>query len=90
MPSSTRYSGRSVTGSPPLSFPSSTYSISHGTTVGSQKLNIVTRVAIEGRAERGAKGAGIKMYLKVGIVVASLLAVRSNSGFARTDFAPFG
>ncbi|RDX56450.1 hypothetical protein OH76DRAFT_1509070 [Lentinus brumalis] len=67
MPSSTRYSGRSVTGSPPLSFPSSTYSISHGTTVGSQKLNIVTRVAIEGRAERGAKGAGIKMYMKISL-----------------------
>ncbi|KAI0723934.1 hypothetical protein C8T65DRAFT_825063 [Cerioporus squamosus] len=67
MPSSTRYSGRSVTGSPPLSFPSSAYSISHGTTVGAQKLNIVTRVAIEGRAERGAKGAEIKMYLKISL-----------------------
>ncbi|RPD66439.1 hypothetical protein L226DRAFT_479092 [Lentinus tigrinus ALCF2SS1-7] len=67
MPSSTRFSGRSVTDSPPLSFPSSAYSISHGTTVGAQKLNIVTRVAIEGRAERGAKGADIKMYLKISL-----------------------
>ena len=40
-------------------------SLSHVTAVGQQKLNIVTRVAIEGRAERGANGANIKMYLKV-------------------------
>ena len=30
-----------------------------------QKLNVVTRVAIEGWAKQGEDGAGIKMYLKV-------------------------
>jgi len=30
-----------------------------------QKLNVVTRVAIEGKVKRGQKGASIRMYLKV-------------------------
>lgn len=30
-----------------------------------QKLNVVTRLAIEGKAKQGAEGVGIKMYLKV-------------------------
>ncbi|KAI1794647.1 hypothetical protein LXA43DRAFT_940530 [Ganoderma leucocontextum] len=68
MPSSTRYSRSSVSGSPPLSTPS----LSHATTVGQQKLNIVTRVAIEGRAERGANGAAIKMYLKISLPLDSI------------------
>ncbi|KAI0748562.1 hypothetical protein C8Q80DRAFT_1172509 [Daedaleopsis nitida] len=67
MPSSTRYSRPSISGSlsPPLSTP--TYSVSHGTAVGQQKLNIVTRVAIEGRAERGENGAPLKVYLKISL-----------------------
>lgn len=32
---------------------------------GQQKLNVVTRVAIEGKVKRGQKGASIRMYLKV-------------------------
>lgn len=63
MPSSTRYRRQSTPGSPPLS--TAAYSVSHATTVGQSKLNIVTRLAIEGRAERGANGAAIKIYLKV-------------------------
>jgi hypothetical protein len=31
-----------------------------------QKLNVVTRVAIEGKARQGQDGASMKMYLKVG------------------------
>jgi hypothetical protein len=30
-----------------------------------QKLNVVTRVAIEGKARQGQDGASVKMYLKV-------------------------
>ena len=37
-----------------------------------QKLNVVTRVAIEGWAKQGEDGAGIKMYLKVRIASVSL------------------
>ena len=62
MPTSTRYSRPSISSSPPLS---SAYSVSHATAIAQQKLNVVTRLAIEGRAERGANGAGIHMYLKV-------------------------
>ncbi|KAM5532098.1 hypothetical protein V8D89_014262 [Ganoderma adspersum] len=69
MPASTRYSRPSISGSPPLSF---SPSLSHATTVGQQKLNIVTRVAIEGRAERGANGAAIKMYLKISLPLDSI------------------
>ncbi|KAI8989730.1 hypothetical protein BD414DRAFT_570325 [Trametes punicea] len=65
MPTSTRYSVPSVSGSPPLS--SIGYSTSHATTAGQQKLHVVSRLAIEGRAERGANGAAIKMYLKINL-----------------------
>jgi hypothetical protein len=34
-----------------------------------QKLNVVTRVAIEGKARQGQDGAAVKMYLKVGFSV---------------------
>ncbi|TBU42065.1 hypothetical protein BD309DRAFT_1081657 [Dichomitus squalens] len=68
MPSSTRYSSQSLSGSPPLS----AYSVSHATALGPQKLNVVTRVAIEGRAERGANGASIKMYLKISLPLDSV------------------
>ncbi len=73
MPASTRYSRSSISGSPPLSF---SPSISHTTTVGPQKLNIVTRVVIEGRAERGANGAAIKMYLKVSNTQPATVCIR--------------
>lgn len=33
--------------------------------MGQQKLNVVTRVAMEGRAKQDQDGAAIKMYLKV-------------------------
>lgn len=66
MPPSSRH-GRTTTSSPPLS----TYS----TTTGNQhKLNVVTRLAIEGKATRGTEGktdgASIKMFLKVSICYA--------------------
>ena len=32
---------------------------------GALKLNVVTRVAIEGKAKRGQDGASIRMFLKV-------------------------
>ncbi|KAI0362449.1 hypothetical protein OH77DRAFT_1467190 [Trametes cingulata] len=70
MPSSTRYGRQSISGSPPLS--TTAYSVSHATTVGQQKLNVVTRLAIEGRAERGANGAAIKMYLKISLPLESV------------------
>lgn len=28
-------------------------------------MNVVTRLAVEGKAKQGEKGAGIRMYLKV-------------------------
>ncbi|KAF8205761.1 hypothetical protein K438DRAFT_1964180 [Mycena galopus ATCC 62051] len=34
-----------------------------------QKLNVVTRVAIEGKARTGQDGAGIKMYLKISVPI---------------------
>ncbi|PIL24265.1 hypothetical protein GSI_14018 [Ganoderma sinense ZZ0214-1] len=69
MPASTRYSRPSISGSPPLSF---SPTLSHATAVGQQKLNIVMRVVIEGRAERGANGAAIKMYLKISLPLDSI------------------
>ncbi|KAI0372964.1 hypothetical protein BV20DRAFT_938919 [Pilatotrama ljubarskyi] len=70
MPSSTRYGRQSISGSPLLS--TTAYSTSHATTVGQQKLNVVTRLAIEGRAERGANGAAIKIYLKISLPLESV------------------
>ncbi|KAI0636674.1 hypothetical protein C8Q77DRAFT_1049373 [Trametes polyzona] len=70
MPSSMRYRRQSAPGSPPLS--TIAYSTSHATTVGQQKLNVVTRLAIEGRAERGADGAAIKVYLKISLPLDSI------------------
>ncbi len=46
----------------PTSFSTSSYS---PTINSAQKLNIVTRVAIEGKANRDKDTANIKMYLKV-------------------------
>ncbi|CAL1705672.1 unnamed protein product [Somion occarium] len=68
MPASSRY-GR-TTSSPPLS---SAYST---TTANQQRLNVVTRLAIEGKATRGSEGktdgAAIKMYLKLAIPLESV------------------
>lgn len=33
--------------------------------IGQQKLNVITRVAIEGKAKQGQDGASIRMFLKV-------------------------
>ncbi|KAJ6502109.1 hypothetical protein C8R45DRAFT_1070652 [Mycena sanguinolenta] len=54
--------------------PSSGTAYSPTVTSGSQaqKLNIVTRVAIEGKAKHGDDGAGIKMYLKISLPVDSV------------------
>ncbi|KAI0647363.1 hypothetical protein C8Q79DRAFT_908570 [Trametes meyenii] len=69
MPLSTRSSRPYTSSSPPLS---TAYSVSHATTVGQPKLNVVTRLAIEGRAERGANGAAIRMYLKISLPLESI------------------
>lgn len=58
MPSSSRHT-RTV--SPPLT----TASYSNATAIGQQKLNVVTRLAIEGKSKKDWDGASIKMYLKV-------------------------
>ncbi|KAK0463655.1 uncharacterized protein EV420DRAFT_1303436 [Desarmillaria tabescens] len=50
----------------PTSFSASSYS---PTVNGAQKLNIVTRVAIEGKANRDKDVANIKMYLKMSVPV---------------------
>ncbi|KAK0211173.1 hypothetical protein DFS33DRAFT_1297944 [Desarmillaria ectypa] len=56
--------GKRVTS--PTSFSTSNYS----TTInGTQKLNIVTRIAIEGKANRDKDVANIKMYLKMSVPV---------------------
>ncbi|KAG7448224.1 uncharacterized protein BT62DRAFT_966126 [Guyanagaster necrorhizus] len=54
--------GRRVTS--PTSFSTSSYS---PTITGAQKLNVVTRVTIEGKAHRDKDAANIKMYLKMSI-----------------------
>ncbi|KAJ7085710.1 hypothetical protein B0H15DRAFT_887406 [Mycena belliarum] len=38
-----------------------------------QKLNVVTRVAIEGKAKQGQDGAGIRMYLKISLPLDSIV-----------------
>jgi hypothetical protein len=47
--------------------PSSTSSYAPTVTSTGQalKLNVVTRIAIEGKAKQGEEGASIKMYMKV-------------------------
>lgn len=47
--------------SPPLSVAGS----SQFTTTPQPKLNVVTRLALEGKAKQGGDGATIRMYLKV-------------------------
>lgn len=43
-----------------------------------QKINVVTRVAIEGRAKQGQDGASIKMYLKVRYSFLAISITRTN------------
>ncbi|KAH9945847.1 uncharacterized protein BXZ73DRAFT_86103 [Epithele typhae] len=70
MPSLPRYSRQSRSGSPTVSSPA--YSVSHATALGPQKLNIVTRVAIEGAAERGKNNVTIRMYMRISLPVDSV------------------
>jgi len=49
--------------SPPLSTVGSSHTFT--ATAQQQKLNVVTRLAIEGKAKEGQDGVAIKMYLKV-------------------------
>ncbi|KAF9261403.1 hypothetical protein L218DRAFT_930902 [Marasmius fiardii PR-910] len=60
--------------SPPLSAaPSTGYASSTTAGVGGgTKLNIVTRVAIEGKAKPGRDGAGVNMYLKLSVPLDSV------------------
>ncbi|KZT69808.1 hypothetical protein DAEQUDRAFT_241238 [Daedalea quercina L-15889] len=75
MPSSSRHT-RTV--SPPLT----TASYSNATTMGQQKLNVVTRLAIEGKSKKGWDGASIKMYLKISLPLDTV-----NSGASIPLFA---
>ncbi|KAJ7709449.1 hypothetical protein B0H17DRAFT_227028 [Mycena rosella] len=53
--------------------PSSATAYSPTVTQGApQKLNVVTRVAIEGKAKHGQDGAGIRMYLKISLPLDSV------------------
>lgn len=50
-------------------------SLSYSTTITpghQQKLNVVTRVAVEGKARRGQDGASVKMYLKISLPLDSI------------------
>ncbi|CCM03619.1 uncharacterized protein FIBRA_05763 [Fibroporia radiculosa] len=51
------------TASPPLT----STSYSNALTAVQQKLNVVTRLAIEGKSKKGWDGAAIKMYLKISL-----------------------
>ncbi|KAJ6525444.1 hypothetical protein DFH09DRAFT_1416455 [Mycena vulgaris] len=52
--------------------PSSAYSPTVTQGAHPQKLNVVTRVAIEGKAKNGQDGAGIRMYLKISLPLDSV------------------
>ncbi|KII88137.1 hypothetical protein PLICRDRAFT_91911 [Plicaturopsis crispa FD-325 SS-3] len=53
--------------------PSLSASSSHALTINQQqKLNVVTRLAIEGQAKQGKDGANIKMYLKLSLPMDSV------------------
>lgn len=45
----------------------STYSPTVTNGIHTPKLNVVTRIAIEGKAKRGQDGASVRMFLKVAI-----------------------
>ncbi|KAK7467512.1 60S acidic ribosomal protein P1 [Stygiomarasmius scandens] len=57
--------------SPPIS-QSTSYSPTVTPYSNSTKLNVVTRVAIEGKAKQGKDGANIKMYLKISVPLDSV------------------
>jgi hypothetical protein len=54
--------------SPPLSANASSQTFT--ATAQQPKLNVVTRLAIEGKAKQGQDGIAIKMYLKVCVFIA--------------------
>ncbi|KAJ6490610.1 hypothetical protein C8R47DRAFT_1045391 [Mycena vitilis] len=54
--------------------PSSAYSPTVTQNANTSKLNVVTRVAIEGKAKHGDDGASIKMYLKISLPTDSVTA----------------
>lgn len=56
----------------PSSPPFSTTGSSQVTTTHQPKLNVVTRLAIEGKARQGHDGASVKMYLKLSIPMDSV------------------
>ncbi|KIJ16973.1 hypothetical protein PAXINDRAFT_39161, partial [Paxillus involutus ATCC 200175] len=62
------HSRHTRTSSPPLS----TTGSSQFTTTQQPKLNVVTRLAIEGKAKQGHDGAAVKMYLKLSIPMDSV------------------
>ncbi|KAI3619460.1 replication factor-a protein 1 [Moniliophthora roreri] len=63
-PSRPRSGGR--TASPPLSV-AATSTVTPYSSNQPMKMNVVTRVAIEGKAKQGLDGAGVKMYLKLSV-----------------------
>ncbi|KAI6028572.1 hypothetical protein F5J12DRAFT_763443 [Pisolithus orientalis] len=69
--------------SPPLS----TTGSSQVTTTHQPKLNVVTRLAIEGKARHGEDGASIRMYLKVNIPLCPSLWTSVSSGSTIPLFA---
>lgn len=54
------HSVRNGTVSPPL-----TSTGSYSTTTAGQKLNVVSRLAIEGKVKQGSDVASVKLYMKV-------------------------
>jgi len=56
---------------------------------GPQKLNVVTRVAIEGKAKRGQDGASIRMFLKVSWKIHDVF-FSFNLALAGTDLSSIG
>lgn len=58
------HSVRNGTVSPPL-----TSTGSYSTTTTGQKLNVVSRLAIEGKVKQGSDTASVKLYMKVRCVV---------------------
>lgn len=63
--------------SPPLSANASSQTFT-ATTQQQPKLNVVTRLAIEGKAKQGQDGIAIKMYLKVCVFLAVNLNKRAK------------
>ncbi|PCH37701.1 hypothetical protein WOLCODRAFT_142205 [Wolfiporia cocos MD-104 SS10] len=67
MAGSSRYA-RTTTSSPPQS----TTGYSNAPTLPNQRINIVTRLAIEGKSKKGWDGASLKVYLKLSLPMDSI------------------